>query len=113
MKNLSYVEAVESASHYKRLYQYTTYEALEKIITNNSLRLTRIDLLNDGVENQKVFKLWKNKVYVSCFTHREDESYFFWETYAKKVQKELGYHLILNNRSIFQFTPMRLVKKMH
>ena len=84
MKNLSYVEAVESASHYNRLYQYTTYEALEKIITNNSLRLTRIDLLNDGVENQKIFKLWKNKVYVSCFTHREDESYFFWETYAKR-----------------------------
>lgn len=84
MKNLNYIEAVESASHHKRLHQYTTYSALEKIITNKSLRFTRIDSLNDGIENQKILELWKNKVYVSCFTHRENESCFFWDTYGKK-----------------------------
>ena len=84
MKKISYEKAIELANQHKRIYQYTTYESLEKIITNRALRFTRIDLLNDYIENQKILELWKNKVYVSCFTHREHESFFFWETYAKK-----------------------------
>lgn len=57
--------------------------ALEKNIGNKCLRFTRVDELNDLVENQNMHDLWKEKVYVSCFTYRERESYFFWNTYCK------------------------------
>ena len=83
MEPYCYENAVYQASQHPFVHQYTTFEALDKIINNKSLRLTRIDLLNDTVENKHMLELWKKKVYVSCFTHREVESYFFWKTYAK------------------------------
>lgn len=78
-----YEDAVERAKSHKRLFHYTTFNALKCIIDNKSLRLTRIDLLNDFVEDGKIVDLWKRKVFVSCFSFRERESYFFWRTYAK------------------------------
>ena len=54
MKNISYERSIELAKQHKTIYQYTTYESLEKIITNRALRFTRIDLLNDYIENQKL-----------------------------------------------------------
>lgn len=83
MEQYGYEMAVSDARQHERVYQYTTFEALEKIICNRSLRLTRMDLLNDTLENEKIHDLWKNKVYVSCFTNRGYESYFFWKTYAR------------------------------
>lgn len=79
----SYESAVANASRHRYIHQYTTYAALEKIISNKTLRLSRIDHPNDRVENDRLVDLWKKKVYVSCFTHREHESFFFWNTYAK------------------------------
>lgn len=86
MDRYSYQTAIHNAGQHKVVHQYTTIEALEQIVCNRSLRLTRIDLLNDIVENEKMLDLWKNKVFVSCFTHYEYESYFFWMTYAKGRQ---------------------------
>ncbi len=83
MEQYSYENAVYQANQHPVVHQYTTFEALDKIINNKSLRLTRIDLLNDTVESKHMLELWKKKVYVSCFTHREAESYFFWKTYAR------------------------------
>ena len=83
MDNYTYQIAVESAKTHPIISQYTNLEALKKIIENKTLRLTRIDKLNDHVENSKIHPLWAKKVYVACFTHREHESYFFWNTYCK------------------------------
>ena len=79
-----YENAVASAKKHRLIDQYTTFEALEKILCNKSLRLTSVDQLNDIVENDRMLDLWKEKVYVSGFTHRSNESYFFWKTYARK-----------------------------
>ncbi len=78
-----YSQAVSLANSHKRLFQYTRFEALEKIIGNKSLRLTRLDKVNDITENCQLIELWKKKIYVSCFTHREYESLFFWNAYSK------------------------------
>jgi hypothetical protein len=83
MDQYSFERAVCAAQQHRLIYQYTTFGALEKIIGNKSLRLSRLDLVNDKIENSAITKLWKQKVFVSCFTHREHESYFFWKTYAK------------------------------
>ena len=79
----SYEMAIMNAKRHSVVHQYTTFEALEKIIDNKSLLLRRVDLLNDIMENDCLYEIWKKKIYVSCFTHRENESYFFWKTYAK------------------------------
>lgn len=81
---MDYFSAVNSARNHKKLYQYTTIEALECIVKNKSLLLRRIDKLNDTVENERNSDLWKYKIYTACFTHRECESLFFWKTYAGK-----------------------------
>ena len=83
MEKYSYQEAVDNAKKHQVVSQYTDLCALKAIINNKSLRLSRVDKLNDFLENQNMHDLWKKKVYVSCFTYRERESLFFWNTYAK------------------------------
>ena len=83
MEQYSYENAVYQANRHTLVHQYTTLIALDKIINNKSLRLTRSELLNDTVENECMIELWQKKVFVSCFTHRESESYFFWKAYAQ------------------------------
>ena len=83
MEKYSYKTAIKSAESHSTIYQYTDLCALKKIIGNRCLRFTRINELNDLVENRNMHYLWKEKVYVSCFTYREYESYFFWSTYCQ------------------------------
>ncbi len=83
MEKYSYESAVKNAKRHAFISQYTDLCALKKIIGNKCLRFTRVDELNDLIENQNMHDLWKFKVYVSCFTYREHESYFFWSTYCK------------------------------
>lgn len=81
---LNYNDACQCAQQHKLIHHYTTFKALESIIGNHSLRLSRIDRLNDTVENSRILDLWKSKVFVSCFTHCDHESYFFWRTYTDR-----------------------------
>lgn len=83
MEKYSYENAISNAESHPIISQYTDLCALKKIIGNKCLRFTRVDELNDLAENQNIHDLWKQKVYVSCFTYREYESYFFWSTYCK------------------------------
>ena len=83
MEKYSYENAIRNAENHSIISQYTDLCALKKIISNKCLRFTRVDALNDLLENQNMHDLWKKKVYVSCFTYREHESYFFWSTYCK------------------------------
>jgi hypothetical protein len=57
MELYSYENAVYQANRHTLVHQYTTLIALDKIINNKSLRLTRIDLLNDTVENERMLEL--------------------------------------------------------
>ena len=83
MEKYSFENAVNRVRQHTILHQYTRFDALEKIVNNHSLRLTRLDLVNDFVENEALIELWKNKIFVSCFTHLDHESYFFWQTYSE------------------------------
>ena len=83
MEKYSYQEAIDNAKKHRVVSQYTDLYALKKIIGNKALRLTRVDQLNDLIENKNILNLWKGKVYVSCFTYRAQESLFFWNTYSK------------------------------
>lgn len=102
MEQYSYENSVYQANQHTIVHQYTTFDALDKIINNKSLRLTRIDLLNDTIENGHLIELWQKKIFVSCFTHREFESYFFWKTYAKG--DSTGVRLSIDARLLCQST---------
>ena len=102
MEQYSYENSVYQANQHTIVHQYTTFDALDKIINSKSLRLTRIDLLNDTVENERMLELWQKKIFVSCFTHRDSESYFFWKTYYKG--DSTGVRLSLDARFLCQLT---------
>ena len=78
----------ENAVYHSLVHQYTTLAALDKIINNKSLRLTRIDLLNDTVENERMLELWQKKTFVSCFTHRTLNHISFGKHILKVIQQE-------------------------
>lgn len=102
VEDFGYKKAIEHSKQHDVLYQYTIFEALKCIVQNHSLRLTRIDLLNDKVENNSIIDLWKKKVFVACFTHRECESPFFWNEYSKKSHE--GVRISFSRHSLENLT---------
>ena len=66
----------------ERLYHYTTYESLICILKNKSLRLSRMDLLNDKAE-QKLGRLDEHtQNYIMSFT-RDKEYVSMWAMYGR------------------------------
>lgn len=72
----------DKAKENKRLYHYTTYEALLSIIKGRSLRLSRLDLLNDKAEQKLGYHDERLKNYVISFT-QEKEYVSMWAMYGK------------------------------
>lgn len=62
MLNKYAYEAIANDRKHQWVHQYTTFSALERIISNRTLRLSRIDQPNDRVENDHLVDVWK-KVY--------------------------------------------------
>ncbi len=91
MKNDMYAELKKRAMNHILIHHYTTIKSLENIITNNSLRLSRLDIVNDTYENKRINDVWKNKIFTSCFTYRENESYMFWKLYAGEEGVRLSF----------------------
>lgn len=79
-----YTSGKESAKNHSVISHYTSLEALQCIIENRSLRLSRLDILNDVHEGERVDDVWKDKIFSACFTYRKSESFMFWCLYAKK-----------------------------
>ena len=52
--------------------------------------LNHIDKVNDLTEHKRIDDFYSKKVYVSCFTSRERESLFFWETYSHRRDGKIG-----------------------
>ena len=49
-----YKELTESAKLHEYVYHYTNFNALKKILKNNSLRLSSLDKVNDSLENSRI-----------------------------------------------------------
>lgn len=79
-----YKKMVDSAMKNKYIYHYTSKKALERILENNSLRLTRLDLVNDPEENKRITSIWNKKVFVACFTTTLNNEEYFVNHYAKE-----------------------------
>ena len=79
-----------NASKLNYLNHYTTMNAVKCILTNRSLRLSRIDKVNDLLESTRVDRFEKLKGFVGCFTKRQEESYFFWKVYSMQKSDDVG-----------------------
>lgn len=78
-----YIELTESAKKHKSVYHYTSLDALKCILDNQSLRLSRIDTVNDSKENDRIKSLWNAKVFLLCFTHEDNNSEYFYKEYGE------------------------------
>jgi hypothetical protein len=83
-------KAQEEAKKASFVNHYTNIEAMKHILANKSLKLRRIDKINDLMEQKRFNYFWEKKSFVSCFTSRIHESYFFWKAYANKSNDDIG-----------------------
>lgn len=77
-----YLELSEKAHSHPLLHHYTTIQTLKVILENSSLRLNRLDLVNDSDENKRITSLWNGKVFASCFTNTLSNENYFWDNYG-------------------------------
>lgn len=77
-----YNELIENAKHHKYLYHNTSIESLSLILKNRSLKLSRLDKINDADENKRIKSPWNNRVFVACFSHETQSEKYFFEKYG-------------------------------
>lgn len=77
-----YHELSVRASNHKVLFHYTRMETLPFILEEGSLRLSRIDKVNDPMENERITSLWRRRIFVACFTHTIVNEDYFWRNYG-------------------------------
>jgi hypothetical protein len=89
-----YSYLTKAAREHNSLHHYTTIDSLEAILGNRSIRLSRLDIVKDPVENQRINTIWNKRIFVACFTHDNHESDMFWNDYVKR---ENGVKITFNN----------------
>ena len=75
----------ENAEKRTWLCQYTNIESLYKIISNKTIRFTRVDKVNDISEKDllEIDNLYL-RTYISCFSYDSKESIPLWSIYTKR-----------------------------
>lgn len=84
MKNIDYEVLRKKARESIYLYHYTNRKALEHIKKNESLRLSNLVNvgINDEMESERITSIWRNKIYVVCFTSTLDNQEYFIKEYG-------------------------------
>lgn len=77
-----YITSIKRANTHRMLYHYTSTKALYKIIKSRKLRLSRLSLVNDPLEGERLDSYTKDKVYVACFNHYPHDSIPLWAMYV-------------------------------
>jgi hypothetical protein len=85
---MEFHEMVTKAKKHQSLSHYTSFDALESILHNRSIKLSRMDKINDLYEEDRNYGFWSNKVFVACFTHESQESILYWYIYTGKRKEE-------------------------
>ena len=67
----------------KRIYHYTSYESLLIILRNKSLRLTRLDSMNDKAEQKLISGTETDQNYIISFCNDQTEYVSMWAMYGK------------------------------
>lgn len=72
-----------------KLYQYTTIEALSLILSNKTIRFSRLDTVDDPEEYgfERNGKSFAPYVFVSCWTPVSEEIIPMWRMYSNKAKR--------------------------
>ncbi|GAB3421981.1 hypothetical protein [Niabella aquatica] len=65
------------------IHQYTSIHSLAHILKSRKIRFTRLDCLDDKVENEGIPPPIAKTFYVSCWVENKEESIEMWSLYAK------------------------------
>ena len=71
----------------KYIYHYTTVDSVKKILTNKTIRLNRLDRVDDKTESESFRNVNLAKyLFVSSWTKEDDENLSLWNEYANNKQ---------------------------
>lgn len=80
---------IKNAQSRLKFSHYTNLVALKSILENKTIKLNRIDKVNDLAETEYMSKNDDYKrVFIGCFTHNEEESIPQWYMYTKYTAKD-------------------------
>jgi len=88
-----------------RIYHYTSNDTFKKIITNKTIRFTRIDKVDDKEESMyyENKELSRTIPYISCWTKNSEEKSKMWEIYGDNYG---GVRIGLTDEDIFVTYPI-------
>lgn len=99
MSESYYRQCVERAKEHQIFHHYTSFEALMKIISSQSVQLSDLSDLNDIIEGNRVDGVYRHKTFVACFEHNDYESIPMWKMYSKEAY---GVRISLPNINFLQ-----------
>ena len=67
-----YLEMAERAKHYALLHHFTSLDTFRLIISGEQFLLNRLDKVSDKMEEAYLPKFWREKIFVTCFTHSDE-----------------------------------------
>ena len=71
----------------KYIYHYTTVDSVKKILTNKTIRLNRLDRVDDKTESESFRNVNLAKyLFISSWTKEDDENLSLWNEYANNKQ---------------------------
>ena len=86
------------------LYHYTAFETLKLILQNETIRFTRIDLLNDPEESiiPMMDKNYMKSIFISSWTDNEIDAIPMWKMYSgfDGVRLKLPIDLFANTKGL-------------
>ena len=69
------------------MYHYTNLDGLFKILASRTIKLNRLDLVDDITESTRFIDSDYSKYcYVSCWTNTKNENIALWEMYSKSME---------------------------
>ena len=78
-----YIELVNKSKSHEYLYHYTSLDSLELILSNGSLKCSRLDMVIDSEEIKRITDPWSNRVFALCFSHELNNLDYFYNNYGE------------------------------
>lgn len=75
-------QQIKEAKKHSCFLHYTSLNSLAHILKGRSLRLSKLENINDPVEVELLMDIHENKVFTMCFSHCETETIPLWKMYA-------------------------------
>ena len=101
-----YLKQIKSSERWNVLYHYTNMTGLKCIEENNSFQLSKLTVVNDAEENERIDNMWAGRVFAGCFSHLRNDEYFI-DNYGYEVCISIERNLINDNCNFYYDTELK------